>query len=106
MASYTLSQSITVAQLNEADDADELITATEAAVIAQLGGERKGQRVVGDEGTPHGDTELAWYAVTPGIEGSGEEGTDRPTESTEWNPTDDEVPDGAEILVCHGKRTA
>jgi hypothetical protein len=110
VASYTLSQSITAAQLADADDADALIAATEADVIGQLGGERKTEPVKGEEDTPRGDTELAWYAITPGIEGSGieegEPGADRPATSVDWNPTTDEVPEGAEILVCHGERTA
>ena len=103
MASYTLSQSITAAQLADADDADELIRPARRRVIAQLGGDRGTAPVEGEDKRPTGDTELAWYAVTPGIAGSGaEEGTegaDRPTESVEWDPTTDEVPDGAEILV-------
>jgi hypothetical protein len=104
MTTYTLSQSITAAQLADADDADVLIANVEGAVIAQLGGPRDGEPVAGEQSTPRGEIKTEWFAVTPGVSG-GDDGEDRPTESEPWNPTDDEVPDGADILVCQGTRT-
>jgi hypothetical protein len=104
MATYTLSQSITVEQFEDADDADALIANVEGSVIAALGGDRGTEPVEGDDETPRGKIETEWFAITP-ADAQADSDTGRATQSEPWNPTDDEVPEGVGFLVCHGTRT-
>jgi hypothetical protein len=104
MASYTLSQSITVEQFEEADDADALIANVEGSVIAALGGDRGTEPVEGDDQTPRGEISTEWFTVITGDTAADTDDARR-TQSQPWNPTDDEVPEGVDFLVCHGTRT-
>jgi hypothetical protein len=109
MASYGTQATITPAELADADDADALISATEARVRATLDGADPAEADI--EGADpaaaetRGETVIGWLARIEGSRPGGAPGTQRPARWVSWTPETDEVPDGADLLSCRGRRT-
>jgi len=108
MASYGTQSTITPDELADADDADALISATEARVRTTLDGAKIDTATI--EGVDpaadtRGETVIGWLARIPGSRPGGPPGSQHPVRWVSWTPETDEVPDGADLLSCRGRRT-
>jgi hypothetical protein len=100
MATYATQSQITPEQLAQSDDPDELIRATEQIVRRTLAG---APHVEGE--TEHlGDTAIGWLVRIPGTSPGLPPGTQHPVQWRAWDPAHDDVPDGADLLSCRGRR--
>lgn len=102
MGTYATQATITPEELADADDADELISTTEASVRATLEGTPTDDP---DAADVRGETVIGWMARLPGSEPGGAPGTQQPVRFVVWDPVTDEVPEHADLLTCRGRRT-